>query len=218
MATVRMAGGEITVGNVFCIGRNYAAHAAELGNAVETEEPMVFLKPTSSVLKVGEPLRLPAWSQDVHHEAELVLLIGRDARDIGPERALSVVAGYGIGLDLTARDVQAQAKQKGHPWTKSKGFPGAACISDFVPADDVAGASRFRFSLTVNGTVRQSGDTDLMLFPLPVLVSYLSRQYGLSAGDMIYTGTPAGVGPLQAGDCLLLTLDGLIEARFKVTE
>ena len=169
MATVRMAGGEITVGNVFCIGRNYAAHAVELGNAIETEEPMVFLKPTSSVLKVGEPLRLPAWSQDVHHEAELVLLIGRDARDIGPERALSVVAGYGIGLDLTARDVQAQAKQKGHPWTKSKGFPGAACISDFVPADDVAGASRFRFSLTVNGYGPHVGratveDQDNLLF------------------------------------------------------
>lgn len=215
MTTVSLAGREHAVANIFCIGRNYAAHASELGNAVETDEPLVFLKPTSSLLREPDPVRLPVWSDDIHHECELVLLVGRDARDLAPTEAMSAIAGYGIGLDLTARDVQAAMKAKGQPWTKSKGFPGASCVSAFVAAGQVA-AERFTFSLQVNGETRQHGDTALMLFPLPVIVSYLSTQYGLTAGDLIYTGTPEGVARIAAGDRLVLTLDGVVSAGFGV--
>jgi 2-keto-4-pentenoate hydratase/2-oxohepta-3-ene-1,7-dioic acid hydratase in catechol pathway len=216
MAQVLLNGAAVRVGNIFCIGRNYAAHAAELGNAVEPE-PMVFLKPTSALLLQGEPIVLPAFSQDVHHECELVLLIGKGGDNIAPEQALSHVAGYGIGLDLTARDLQSVAKQKGHPWTKSKGFRGAACLSELVPASAVSDPSHFTFSLKVNGEIRQRGDTDLMLFKLSALISNLSQIYGLSEGDLIYTGTPEGVAALHPGDRLDLKLDGLVSAEWSVS-
>lgn len=215
MAQVTLNGAAVRVGNIFCIGRNYAAHAAELGNAVEAE-PMVFLKPTSALLAPGKPIVLPAFSQDVHHECELVLLIGKGGDNIAPEQALSHVAGYGIGLDLTARDVQSMAKQKGHPWTKSKGFRGAACLSTLVPASSIADPSRFTFSLKVNGETRQRGDTDLMMFNIITLISNLSEIYGLSDGDLIFTGTPEGVAALHVGDHLQLELDGLVWAEWNV--
>jgi len=212
---VTLNGEAVQVGNIFCIGRNYAAHAAELGNA-EEPEPLVFLKPTSALLAPGQPIVLPSFSQDVHHECELVVLIGKGGDRIPPAEALAHVAGYGIGLDLTARDVQSVAKRRGHPWTKCKGFRGAACLSELVPASRVADPSRFTFSLKVNGDTRQRGDTDLMLFNLPTLISNLSEIYGLSEGDLIYTGTPEGVAALHAGDHLELELDGLLRAEWSV--
>ncbi|MBI3144339.1 MAG: fumarylacetoacetate hydrolase family protein [Pseudogulbenkiania sp.] len=215
MAVVQLNGQNVTVANVFCIGRNYAAHAAELGNAVEAE-PLVFLKPTSSLIAEGEPLRLPAYSSDVHHECELVLLIGKGGNDIAPSEALQHVAGYAIGLDMTARDVQGVAKQKGLPWTKAKGFRGAATVSAFVPAERVSDPDQLVFSLKVNGEARQQGDTRLMLFPVPAIIHYLSTVYGLSAGDLIYTGTPEGVAAVKPGDRLHLELQGLVSAEWSV--
>jgi 2-keto-4-pentenoate hydratase/2-oxohepta-3-ene-1,7-dioic acid hydratase in catechol pathway len=215
MAHVIFNGLSVRVGNIFCIGRNYAAHAAELGNPVE-EEPLVFLKPTSALLLPGKPIVLPAFSRDVHHECELVLLIGKGGHDIDEANALSHVAGYGIGLDLTARDVQSQAKAKGQPWTKSKGFRGGACLSELIPASRVADPGALTFHLDVNGQTRQRGDTALMLFKVPYLVSYLSRVYGLSEGDLIYTGTPEGVAALQSGDHVELTLGDLVSAEWSV--
>ncbi|HEY9101275.1 fumarylacetoacetate hydrolase family protein [Chitinimonas sp.] len=203
------------VANIFCIGRNYAAHAAELGNQVEPE-PVVFLKPTSALLEEGQPLRLPAFSQDVHHEAELVVLIGQGGKHIAPEAALQHVAGYALGLDLTARDLQTVAKQKGLPWTLAKGFDGSACVSRFVPAAALPAPGEATFSLDVNGQRRQSGDCRMMIYDLPFLIAYLSDRFTLQAGDLIYTGTPAGVAALQAGDQLALSLPGLIDARFEV--
>ncbi len=213
MRTVVLNGRDVPVSTIFCIGRNYAAHAKELGNAVE-EEPLVFLKPLSALLPEGEPIRLPDWSADIHHEAELVVLIGRGGRDIPESEALGHIAGVGIGLDLTARDIQSELKKKGHPWTKAKGFPGAACVSGFASCEPFPDA--FSFSLSVNGQLRQSGDTRLMLFPLEVIIAHLSRLYGLQEGDVIYTGTPEGVGPLRSGDTLTLTLDGHPGAEWKV--
>lgn len=215
MATVSLAGRDVTVSNIFCIGRNYAAHVAELGNRPEPE-PLVFLKPTSALLADGGCIVLPEYSHDVHHETEVVVLIGRDARHIGEADALEHVAGYGIGLDLTARDTQNMLKARGMPWTKAKGFATAACVSAFVPADAVADPQALTFSLTVNGERRQHGDTARMLFPLAQLISFLSCHYGLSAGDLIYTGTPEGVARLHSGDALALSLDGLLHASFTV--
>lgn len=215
MPAVTLAGRETTVSNIFCIGRNYAAHVAELGNRPEPE-PLVFLKPSSALLGDGGTIRLPAYSQDVHHETEVVLLVGRDARDVSEADALAVIAGYGIGLDLTARDTQSELKAKGMPWTKAKGFATAACVSAFVPATAVSQPSALDFSLTVNGALRQQGNTGMMLFPIPFLISFLSRHYGLTAGDLIYTGTPEGVARLQSGDQLQLNLHGQVSARFTV--
>jgi 2-keto-4-pentenoate hydratase/2-oxohepta-3-ene-1,7-dioic acid hydratase in catechol pathway len=215
MATVSLAGRDVTVSNIFCIGRNYAAHVAELGNRPEAE-PLVFLKPTSALLADGGQIELPVYSQDVHHETELVVLIGRDARHVAEADALDYVAGYGIGLDLTARDTQSELKAKGMPWTKAKAFATAACVSAFAPASAVANPQALTFSLTVNGERRQQGDTALMLFPLAQLISFLSQHYGLTAGDLIYTGTPEGVARLQSGDVLALGLDGLAQAQYTV--
>lgn len=211
----RLGEEDVAVGNIFCIGRNYAAHAAELNNPLE-EEPLVFLKPTSALAGEGEPLRLPDYSSDVYHECELVLLIGKGGRDIAESEALDHVAGYGIGLDMTARDVQSAAKSKGHPWTKAKGFPTAACLSRLTPAAQVADPQRLSFELRVNGVLRQQGDTGLMLFPVAAIIAYLSRIYGLQAGDLIYTGTPEGVAAVRSGDKLSLTLDGLASAEWSV--
>ncbi|QDQ27623.1 fumarylacetoacetate hydrolase family protein [Chitinimonas arctica] len=208
-------GREIAVGNIFCIGRNYAAHAAELGNRVEPE-PVVFLKPTSALLQVGQAIQLPDFSSDVHHEAELVLAIGRGGKRIDRASALDHVAGYGMGLDLTARDLQTAAKQGGLPWTLSKGFDGSACVSHFVPASALPKPDESSFSLEVNGELRQRGDCRLMVYDIPFLIEYLSTRFSLQAGDLIYTGTPAGVAALRSGDSLLLKLDGLIEAHFDV--
>ena len=215
MAVVRLNGVEQRVDNIFCIGRNYAAHVAELGNQLE-EEPLVFLKPSSALTLGGQAISLPAYSADVHHECELVLLVGRGGRDIAEADALSHIAGYGIGLDLTARDVQSEAKQGGKPWTKAKGFRHAACVSDFVAAESVAAGQPFTFSLQVNGAIRQRGDTSLLLFPLATIISYLSHVYGLSEGDLIYTGTPQGVAALQPGDVVQAQLDGLVTADWTV--
>lgn len=215
MTMLTLAGTPVRPANIFCIGRNYAAHAAELGNPLEAE-PLVFLKPTSALLCSGMPLVLPPFSDNVHFEAELVVLIGKGGVEIDEANALSHVAGYGVGLDLTARDVQDEAKRRGLPWAKGKGFRAAACVSDFVLASEVADPQRLTFSLHVNGELRQLGDTARMLFPLSTLIAYLSRVFGLSAGDLIYTGTPEGVGRLQPGDTLALSLPTLIDARWQV--
>lgn len=203
------------VANIFCIGRNYAAHAAELGNAVEPE-PVVFLKPTSALRGEGAPLALPDFSQDVHHEVELVALIGRGGKHIDRASALSHIAGYAVGLDLTARDLQAEAKRKGLPWTLAKGFDGSACVSRFVPAAAIPYPGEATFSLDVNGERRQGGDCSLMLHDLPALIAYLSNRFTLQAGDLVFTGTPAGVAALQPGDALALKLGGLVDAAFTV--
>jgi 2-keto-4-pentenoate hydratase/2-oxohepta-3-ene-1,7-dioic acid hydratase in catechol pathway len=217
MASVHMlAGGDpVPVNTIFCIGRNYAKHAAELGNTTESTH-VVFLKPVSSVILEDAPIELPAFSQNIHHEAELVVLLGTGGKNIPRERALDCVAGYGIGLDLTARDTQDTLKAKGLPWTISKGFDTSACVSSFADKSALPDPSSLRFTLHVNGSRRQTGDTSLLLFPVDVLISYLSTVFTLSAGDLIFTGTPEGVQRIASGDVLALNLMDTVTATFRV--
>lgn len=190
---------DITVGTIYCIGRNYAKHAAELGNTVP-EQPMVFLKPASSIIDDGQAIRLPSQSRDVHHEVELVVAIGKQGKNIRKEEALGYIAGYGIGIDVTARDIQQQAKDRGHPWSVAKGFDTFAPISRFVPVTSATDFSDMELSLTVNGTQRQHGFTSHMIFPVEELVSYLSTIFTLFPGDLIFTGTPEGVSQIKKGN------------------
>jgi len=214
MTHVRIDGREIRVSSIYCIGRNYAAHAAEMGSRVE-DHPMVFLKPLTALLAPGVAT-LPPFSADVHHEAELVVLIGEGGVDIPAASALQHVAAYAIGVDLTARDVQAELKKKGHPWTLAKGFRGSAWVSDFVPAAAVPDPAALEFTLAVNGEPRQHGVVGRMVFDVPTLIAHISSVYGLAAGDLIYSGTPEGVGPLRHGDRVDLDLIGHVGASWSV--
>jgi 2-keto-4-pentenoate hydratase/2-oxohepta-3-ene-1,7-dioic acid hydratase in catechol pathway len=205
----------INISNIFCIGRNYAAHAAEMGSTT-TETPIVFLKPTSAIATEKDILTLPDFSTEVHYETELVILIGKGGKNIAESDALAHVAGYAIGLDLTARDLQAQAKAKGHPWLLSKGFDNSACVSSFIPRDALENPNRIFFSMQLNGEVKQAGDTSLMLFSVPTIIHFLSRVFTLNPGDIIFTGTPEGVGPLHSGDRIHLNLADKLYADFNV--
>ncbi|HWV14854.1 MAG TPA: fumarylacetoacetate hydrolase family protein [Cellvibrio sp.] len=208
-------GTPVAVANIFCVGRNYAAHAAEM-NSAPLPTPMIFLKPTSAIAFEQEAITLPAFSQDIHYETELVLLIGKSGNNIAKADAWDYIAAYGIGLDLTARDIQTQAKRDGHPWTLAKGFRGAACVSQFIPSSQLKNPEHCHFSLQQNGEVKQRGDTSLMLFDIPTLIEYISNVFGLVQGDLIFTGTPEGVGKLNPGDKLELNLADQLFAAFAV--
>lgn len=205
----------VTVSNIFCIGRNYSEHVAELKNK-PSGTPLVFLKPTSALITENQLIQLPAFSNEVDYEAELLLLIGKEAKNISIEQAFEVISGYGIGLDLTARDLQAEAKGKGIPWTLAKGFDCAACISAFVPASTIEKPLELRFEMKLNGVIRQRGFVQEMIFNIPYLIHYLSSKFTLQPGDLIFTGTPAGTGPLQKGDRIELNLADKISALFSV--
>lgn len=193
-------GGTRPVGTIFCIARNYVAHIEELNNS-KPDMPVIFCKPLTALNTAAE-IRLPAYSQDVHYEAELVLYIGKGSRDIPEEEALSHIGGIGLGLDLTARDVQGKLQAKSWPWELAKGFEHAASVSAFVGAEAVADWSYLNFSLHINDELRQSGDSRLMIFPIAEQIAFISRHFSLRAGDILFTGTPAGVGPLHSGDRL----------------
>lgn len=191
--------------NIFCIGRNYAAHAKELGNAIP-EEPVVFLKPVSSLCLSGGTILLPSQSKRVDHEVEIVVVIKKGGRNISVNTALDHVAGYAVGIDVTARDLQEKAKKASLPWTLAKGFDTFSVIGPFVDATLVPNPSELALELKVNGELRQKGIANQMLFSIPELISWLSRHFTLSSGDLIYTGTPPGVGPLNDGDQVAASL------------
>jgi 2-keto-4-pentenoate hydratase/2-oxohepta-3-ene-1,7-dioic acid hydratase in catechol pathway len=195
-------------GKLICVGRNYAAHAAEMKSAVPSE-PMLFLKPSTALVATGGAVVIPPHSSDVHHEVELVVAVGAEARGVSEGEAMRYVAAYAAGLDMTARDVQAKAKAKGHPWSVAKGFDTFAPLGEFVAAERVADPHALGISLRVSGAVRQEGSTADMIFSVAALVSYASRIFTLEPGDLIYTGTPEGVGPVVAGDHLVAEIDGL---------
>lgn len=207
-ATVTGTGEAFPIGKILCIGRNYADHIKELGNETP-ERPIIFMKPASCVIGEGEQIVIPAYSSDCHHEAELALLIGTGGRDIPAAAALSHLAGYGVAIDLTLRDVQAEQKKKGLPWEIAKGFDTACPLSPFVPASEVADPQDLRIRLSVNGEPRQDGSTALMIHRIPELVSYLSSIFTLEPGDLILTGTPAGVGPVKSGDRVVAEIPGV---------
>jgi 2-keto-4-pentenoate hydratase/2-oxohepta-3-ene-1,7-dioic acid hydratase in catechol pathway len=207
--TVSIEGGlTIPVGKILCLGRNYPAHAREM-NAPAPSTPVVFLKPASALIGSGEAIVFPPFSHEMHHEVELVALIGRGGRNVPRESAAACIDGYAVGLDMTLRDVQAEAKKQGLPWTVAKGFDTAAPVSRFVAATTVADPGQLDITLTVNGTLRQSSNTRHMIFSIPDIVAYLSSVFTLEPGDLIYTGTPEGVGPVQHGDLLEATISSI---------
>jgi len=208
---------ELPTGKVVCVGRNYADHAKELNNPVPTE-PILFIKPVTSLVPLEEPFDIPAGLGAVHFETELAVLIGETLTQADEQRAQRAIAGIGVGLDLTLREVQDQLKQKGHPWEKSKAFDGACPLSVFLSPASVGDLSDVQIRLTVNGEVRQDGNSAQMLTPVLKLLSYISHWFTLQPGDVVLTGTPAGVGPVQPGDQLRVELVDLLRVDTRVND
>ncbi len=188
---------------IICIGRNYADHAAELGNSLPSA-PLFFLKPDSAVLMHRHPFYIPDWTNDVHHEVELLVKISRVGKCIDPAFAHRYYDAVSLGIDFTARDVQAALKAKGHPWEQAKAFDGSAVVPrTWVPLAEVGGnVQDLAFSLQKNGSDVQQGHSGQMLFPVDDLIAHVSRYMTLKVGDVMFTGTPAGVGPVATGDVL----------------
>ena len=197
----------LEVRKILCIGRNYRAHAVEMEAEIPTE-PVIFLKPSSSIAHSGENLILPRISQEMQHEVELVVAMGKPGKNIPESDARDFILGYGVGLDMTLRDLQKAAKRGGLPWTISKGFDTAAPVSDFIAAKNLPDDTVFNLRCTVNGGLRQSGDSSSMMFPVPYLIHYLSTIFSLERGDLLFTGTPEGVGTVSAGDQIVAELAG----------
>jgi 2-keto-4-pentenoate hydratase/2-oxohepta-3-ene-1,7-dioic acid hydratase in catechol pathway len=205
----------VPIGKIVCIGRNYAEHAKEMHSEVGAE-PVIFLKPSTAVISDGMPILLPAVSKDVNHEVELIVAIGRTGKGIRAAEALSYVAGYGVGLDMTLRDLQAEAKRKGLPWSVAKGFDTSAPISRIIPASAIGDPQALTISCTVNGVLRQRASTSKMIFPVSRMIEFVSAIFTLEEGDLLYTGTPEGVGRVVAGDVITASLEGHISITHAV--
>jgi 2-keto-4-pentenoate hydratase/2-oxohepta-3-ene-1,7-dioic acid hydratase in catechol pathway len=205
----------VSVGKLLCIGRNYADHAAEMERDVP-DEPMVFLKPASALIRSGGTVRLPPQSQNVHHEVELVAVIGTEGRRIPREQALDHVVAYAVGLDITARDLQDEAKAQQHPWSVAKGFDTFAPLGPLAPASTISDPQDVQLTLDCNGAVRQQAHTGDMMFSVAELVHYCSQIFTLEPGDLLYTGTPSGVGPIEDGDRLEARATGCEPLRVSV--
>jgi fumarylpyruvate hydrolase len=190
------------VARVYCIGRNYAEHAIEMGHDPDREPPFFFMKPADAVVPTGSRLVFPGQTEDLHHEIELVVALGEGGRDIDVDAALDHVFGYGVGLDMTRRDMQAVAKKAGRPWDMAKGFDESAPCSPLRPVQDIGHPDSGEIWLRINDEVRQQGDLDQQIWKVPEAIAYLSTLVTLRAGDLIMTGTPAGVGRVEPGDRL----------------
>ncbi|MGC6479459.1 MAG: fumarylacetoacetate hydrolase family protein [Flavobacteriaceae bacterium] len=193
---------------IICVGRNYRDHAAELNNPVP-KEPVIFIKPDSALLQKNMPFFIPPFSKDIHYELEVVIRIHRIGKHIQSKFAHKYYDQVGLGIDFTARDLQQQLKSKGLPWERAKSFDGAAYVSPFLKLSEVEDVSALDFSLTKNGTTVQQGNTRDMLWGVDELIAYISQYFTLKIGDLIFTGTPAGVGPVQEDD----RLEGFIGER-----
>ncbi len=201
---------------IFAVGRNYVAHIEELNNP-RPDEPVIFTKPDTALLKNNAPFYYPNFSKDVHHEVELVLRISKDGKNIGEKFAHKYYDRIGIGVDFTARDLQAKIKEKALPWDIAKGFDGSAPISSkFIPVSDFKDIKDINFRLTVDGELKQKGNTSLMLFPFDYVISYLSGFFTLRVGDLIFTGTPKGVGPVTIGNLLTAYIEDEKLLEFEV--
>lgn len=202
---------------IFAIGRNYAEHIKELNNE-RPDEPVIFTKPDTAILRNNSPFYYPEFSKDIHHEVELVLRISKEGKNIQDKFASKYYDAIGVGIDFTARDLQTKAKEKGLPWDLAKGFNGSAPISDkFKLVSDFKDLKDINFSLAINGEIRQQGNTSLMLFNFDYIISYLSKFFTLRTGDLIFTGTPKGVGPVKIGDTLAAFIENekLLEFEIK---
>ena len=201
-------GGVFPVGRIFCVGQNYADHAKEMG-ARDREAPFFFTKWAQAVVPTGSTLPYPPVTANFHHEGELVVALGGGGRDIAREDAMACVWGFAAGLDMTRRDLQAEAKKAGRPWDTAKNVEGGAPLGPIRPAARAGDLSRGALELSVNGETRQRGDLADMIWPVPDIVAFLSKLYRLQAGDLVFTGTPAGVGPVSPGDRIALTIADL---------
>lgn len=186
---------------IFCIGRNYVDHAKELNNAVPSQ-PLVFMKPPTALLLNNRPFYYPDFTEDLHHELEIVLRVCKNGRSVQPRFAHKYYDAVGIGIDFTARDLQAQLKKKGHPWEIAKGFDRSAPLSKFLEKEKLDSPKAINFHLTKNGETVQQGTTADMIFDFDTLIVHISKYFTLNMGDFIFTGTPAGVGPVKIGDVL----------------
>ena len=203
------------VRRIYCIGRNFAAHAVEMGHDPDREPPFFFQKNPDNIDLTGI-FPYPPKSNDVHHEIELVVALGQGGNDIPLEAALDHVWGYGVGLDMTRRDLQGEAKKMGRPWEIGKAFEHSAPMTPIRPASEIGHPSKGAITLMVNGELRQSGDLNQMIWKTPEMISYLSEHFTLGAGDLIMAGTPAGVGSVQRGDRLVGHIDGVGDLSVEV--
>jgi len=213
---VRGTNARFPVNRIFCVGRNYEAHAKEMGMTEARTAPMYFIKDPSCIVESGATVPYPPGTKAYHHEIELVAAIDKPAFRISAGDALEIVFGYACGLDMTRRDLQALARDKGWPWDTGKNFEQSAIISEIVPATDTGHIDSGSITLDVNGELKQSGDISDLIWSVPELIADLSKYYHLQPGDLIYTGTPAGIGPVVPGDHLLGKVEGVGEITLTV--
>lgn len=197
---------ELPVGKVVCVGRNYVEHVKELNNEMPTE-PLLFMKPSTALVPLETPFSIPTDRGSVHHELEIAILIGKQTSVISASSVWDHILGVGIALDLTLRDVQSKLKEKGHPWELAKAFDGACPQSRWLPTSELASQENIGIQMHRNGIVQQQGSSEQMITAIPALVAYISQSFTLMPGDIVLTGTPAGVGPLESGDQLTIDLN-----------
>ncbi len=217
MSTVKIKNSKIDyrIGKIVCVGRNYVKHAEELGNEVP-KFPLIFLKPSSVVVYSGDTVIHPSYSEEMHYEAELVLLIGKKIKNASLEESLNSIIAYGVGLDMTLRDIQSELKAKGHPWTLAKVFDGSAVITDFASSKDFSPTFEEHIKLKLNGEIKQNSQLKNMIFKPAEIVKYISEKMTLEEGDLIFTGTPEGVGKTVPGDILEAEIEGLPKLTVKI--
>ncbi len=206
---------EISVGKIVCVGRNYAEHAKELGNEVP-EFPIIFLKPASVLEYSDGAINHPEYSSDMHHEVELVLLIGKEIKNADDAEAEETISGYAVGLDMTLRDIQNELKKNGHPWTLAKVFDGAAVVSEFKHKNDYKFSGNEKISLKVNDQLKQNSDLSKMIFSAVEIVKYISNKMTLEKGDLIFTGTPSGVGKVIRGDKISAEIENIGKLKIEI--
>ena len=197
------------VNRIYCVGRNYADHAREMGHDPDREPPFFFMKPATAIVTDGKNMAYPSLSNDVHHEIEMVVALGKGGANIPADRALDHVWGYGVGLDMTRRDLQGEAKKMGRPWDTVKAFDQSAPCSALLPVSQCGHLTKGRIHLKVNGQIKQDGDLAMMIWNVPDTIAYLSTLFTLMPGDLIFSGTPAGVAAVARGDALEGHVDGL---------
>ena len=209
VVSVRGQSAAFPIRRIFCVGRNYAAHAAEMGNEVDREAPFYFTKSAHALCMSGAEIAYPPGTQDCHYEMEFVVAIGGNGFQVSTDDALNLVYGYACGIDLTRRDLQGQAKEKRRPWDLGKDFENSAVMAPITPVAEFGEIRDQQINLRHNGTVAQDARLSDMVWSVPEIIAHLSRFYHLAPGDLIYTGTPAGVGPVKSGSALQGQIDGL---------